>query len=246
MPLMPVLEWATDLAASSACLSASGEAISGLLAPLRTAMPMPERARSRRLAATTLPRLIRSSTASAVRMARSPPAPASSSLSRPFADPQVIMDLVPVLRSNSGTSSSITDFMPLVQRTFIAALLCVSPSRPSEEERSPSFGLDQHPAVLDHGLVGLDRHHAGRQHHRAGLDVELAVVERALDHVALDETFGEQARPVGAVVVDDVELAVQVEDCNRQVRRIDLQRGPGRDLVGSAEIDTGRHAFAPR
>src|SRR5215510_10850936 len=245
MPLMPVLEWATDLAASSARLSASGEAISGLLAPLRTAMPMPERARSRRLAATTLPPLIRSSTASAVRMARSPPAPASSSLSRPFADPQVMTDLVPVLRSNSGTSSSITDFMPLVQRTFIVALLRVSP--PSDHRRrSPSVGLDQHPAALDHGLVGLDRHHAGRRHHRAGLDVELAVVERTLDHVALDETFGEQARPVGAVVVDDVKLAVQVEDGDRQIRRIDLQRGPGRDLVGATEIDTGRHAFTPR
>src|SRR5262245_5244900 len=210
MPLMPVLEWATDLAASSARLSASGEAMSGLLAPLRTAMPMPERARSRRLAATTLPRLIRSSTASAVRMARSPPAPASSSLSRPFADPQVIMHLVPVLRSNSGTSSSITDFKPLVQRTFIAALLRVSsptavtrgldprvhllrrnffakrmdcrvkPGNDQQRHVFPSFGLDQHPPALDHGLVGLDRHHAGRRHHRAGLDVELAVVERAL------------------------------------------------------------------
>src|SRR5262245_18268801 len=241
MPLMPVLEWATDLAASSARLSASGEAISGLLAPLRTAMPMPERARSRRLAATTLPRLIRSSIASAVRMARSPPAPVSSSLSRPFADPQVIMHFVPVLRSNSGTSSRITDFKPLVQRTFIAALLAFFPSL-----SSPSFGLDQHPAALDHGLVGLDRHHAGWRHHRAGLDIELAVVERALDHVALDEAFGQQARPVGAVVVDDVELAVHVEDGDRQVRRIDLQRGPGRDLVGAAEIDTGRHAFTPR
>src|SRR5262245_30106024 len=149
MPLMPVLEWATDLAASSARLSASGEAMSGLLAPLRTAMPMPERARSRRLAATTLLRLIRSSIDSAVRMARSPPAPASSSLSRPFADPQVIMHLVPVLRSNSGTSSSITDFKPLVQRTFIAALLAFLPSLPPPP---PSFGLDQHPTVLDHGL----------------------------------------------------------------------------------------------
>src|SRR4029453_4550101 len=158
MPLMPVLEWATDLAASSARLSASGDAISGLLAPWRTAIPTPERARSSRLAATTLPRLIRSSTASAVRMARSPPAPASSSLSRPFADPQVMTDLIPVLRSNSGTSSSITDFMPLVQRTFLAALPCVSPPPDRGREFPPSVGLDQHPATLDHGLVGLDRH----------------------------------------------------------------------------------------
>ena len=38
--------WPTLLAASNACLSASGEDTSGLGAPLRTAMPIPVRARS--------------------------------------------------------------------------------------------------------------------------------------------------------------------------------------------------------
>src|SRR3954466_1730194 len=125
---MPVLEWATDFAARSARLSAAGEPISGLGAPLRTARPMPERARSRRLPATTLPSLIRPSIASAVRMARSPPAPVSSSFRRPFAEPQVITTLVPMVRSKSGARSSITVFRPLVQSTRIAAFLSRFPS----------------------------------------------------------------------------------------------------------------------
>src|ERR1700746_1661406 len=54
MPLMPVLEWATDLAASSARFNASGEPMSGRFAPLRTATPLPERARSTRLTAPPL------------------------------------------------------------------------------------------------------------------------------------------------------------------------------------------------
>src|SRR5713101_5469436 len=127
---MPVLEWATDLAASKAFFNASGVPISGLFAPLRTATPMPERARSTRLPATTLPRSTRSSIVSAVRMARSPPAPVSSSLTSPAADPQLIASFVPLERSKAGTRSSISVFTPLVQRTFIAAVLSRFPNLP--------------------------------------------------------------------------------------------------------------------
>src|SRR5712691_1107720 len=234
MPLMPALEWATVLAASKAFFSASGEAMSGLLAPLRTATPIPELARSTRLPATTVPRLIRSSIASAVRMTRSATAPASSSFTSPLAEPQVTVSFVALVRSNAGTSSSITVFKPLVQRTFMAAVL--------------SLGLDQHAAVLDHGLVGLDRHHAGRRHNLAGLDVELPVVEVALDHVALDEAFREQAGTVGAGVVGDVEFTIQVEHCQRKARGLDLQRAARRDVGDAAKVDPGRggHARAPR
>ena len=54
--------WPTLLAASNACLSASGEDTSGLGAPLRTAMPIPVRARSLR-PGTTFPCLMSSSIA---------------------------------------------------------------------------------------------------------------------------------------------------------------------------------------
>src|SRR5262245_30189193 len=172
---MPLLECATDLAASSALFSASGVEMSGFLVPLRTAMPIPELAISTRLPAVTTPRLTRSSIASAVRITRSQSAPASISFTNAAAAPQVMSTLVPRKRSNWGTRSSMTVFTPLVQRTFMSA----------------SFRLNQHPTVLDEGLVGLDRDHAGRRHHLAGLDVELAVVEVAFHNVAVDVALRE-------------------------------------------------------
>src|SRR5262245_16441959 len=237
MPLIPDLECATDLAASRACLSASGVAMLGLGAPLRTAMPMPERARSTRLPLTTLPRAIRSSIVSAVRIARSAVVPLSRSFSRLLVAPQVTVSLVAFPRSKAGMRSSITVLRPLVQMTFIAT---------SRWRFRSLFRLDQHAAILHHGLVGLDRHHAGRRHHLAGLDVELAVVKVALDDVTLDETFGEQAGAVRAGVVGDIELAVEIEHREREAARFDPERGAGRHLGGAAEIDTGGHAGAPR
>src|SRR4030088_2023317 len=109
-----------------------------------------------------------------------------------------------------------------------------------------SFSFDQHPAVLDDGLVGLDRYHAGRRHHLAGLDVELAVVEVALDHLALDEAFREEAGTMGAGVVGHVELAIDVEHSQREPSRLDPERVARDHLGGAAEIDTGSHARAPR
>src|SRR5262245_34625938 len=239
MPLPPILEWATDLAASNARFSASGEPISGLLAPLRTASPMPELAMSTRLPA-TLPCLIRPLIASAVRIARSALAPPSSSFRSPAAGPQVMLTLVPVLRSKPGTSSSITVFNPLVQSTFIVTL----PSRLRPPSCGRSIELDDHAAVHDRGLVGPDRHHAGWRYHLAGPDVELAVVEIALDHLALEEALRERARAVGAGIVGDIEIAVDVEHRKRQPRGLDLERAAGRNVCGAAEIDAARCGHA--
>jgi hypothetical protein len=52
-----------------------------------------------------------------------------------------------------------------------------------------SFSLDEHPVILDDGLVDFDGDHAGRRHHFASLDVELAIVKIALDDLTLDEPF---------------------------------------------------------
>ena len=64
MPLT-CAEYATDFACSNARFSASTVLMSGFGAPRRTAMPMLERARSTRLAATTLPSPTNSSIAGA-------------------------------------------------------------------------------------------------------------------------------------------------------------------------------------
>src|SRR5436190_19335649 len=54
--------------------------------------------------------------------------------------------------------------------------------------RAASY-LNENFAVLHNRAVGLDRHHAGRRNHFSGLDVELAVVKVAFDHIAFDIAF---------------------------------------------------------
>src|SRR5262249_40751863 len=75
----------------------------------------------------------------------------------------------------------------------------------------------------------------------AGLDVELAVMEVAFDHVAIDVTFRERSRTVRAGIVGHEKLAVDVEDCQDETGRFDFERVAGRDSVGFAEFDAGRH-----
>jgi hypothetical protein len=58
-------------------------------------------------------------------------------------------------------------------------------------------------------------------------------VEIALDDVVFDIAFRQRAGPVGAGIVDDIELAVDIEDREYQVPHLDLERRTGRD-VGSA------------
>src|SRR5262249_51441341 len=169
----------------SAFLSASAEPMSGLGAPCRTAIPIAERARSMRLPETIRPCRIRPSIASSERIARSPLAPLPISPISVAVDPQIISGAVPLARWNSGRRSSTTAFTPFENRPFIPLLL----------------RLDDNAAVLHQCLVGLHRHHTRRRHHLAGLDVELTVMEVALDHVAVDVAFRQRARPVRTEVV---------------------------------------------
>src|SRR6266403_4177989 len=86
--------------------------------------------------------------------------------------------------------------------------------------------LDEDLAVFDHSGIGPDRDHARRPHHRSGLDVELSAVKVAFDDVAFDEALRQRSGPVRAVIVGDEELAVNVEDGERQIVPLDLQHGP--------------------
>ena len=83
----------------------------------------------------------------------------------------------------------------------------------------------------------LSRSHAGRQHDLSGADIELPVMEVALDHITFDIAFRQRAGPVGAKIVEHVELAVDVEDRDAQAFLLDLEGGADRDLVGAAEFD---------
>src|SRR5580692_11120804 len=106
------------------------------------------------------------------------------------------------------------------------------------EHDGEGLHLDRHLPIHDRRRIGLDRHHTGRRDHLAGADIELAVVEIALDHVVLDIAFRQRAGAVGARIVGDVELAADIEYRERQILDLDLERGTGRHLVGAAELDT--------
>src|SRR5436190_14793302 len=101
--------------------------------------------------------------------------------------------------------------------------------------------FDEHLFALDHGFVGLHRDHAGRVHNLAGFDVERAVVEIALDDVAIDIALVQQAGAVGAEIVGDVELAVQVEHGELQIVGLDPNGLAFGNRIDIAEFYFRRH-----
>src|SRR5207244_11227747 len=105
--------------------------------------------------------------------------------------------------------------------------------------RPLSIHFDKDSAAFDRRRISLHRDHAGRRHDLTGFDVELAVVEVALDHVAIDEAFRQRTWTVGAGVVSYVKPALDVEDGNRQPRRLDAERGSGGNLIGFASFKRG-------
>ena len=103
-------------------------------------------------------------------------------------------------------------------------------------------GLDVDRVTLDGDRIDLLGNHAGRIHHFAGLDVEPAVVEIALDHLALDVAFRERARPVRAQVVQHIEGAVEIEDGEHEAVRLDLLPRAFIDFGSLAQFDR-RHGL---
>jgi hypothetical protein len=96
-------------------------------------------------------------------------------------------------------------------------------------------GLDRYFVVFDVRFVCLDGNHARRGHDFAGADVERTVVEIAFDDVAVDIALGQGTRAMGAGVVGHVELAVDVEDRQRQLALFDLDGAAGFDFVSLAQ-----------
>src|SRR6516225_5554592 len=85
--------------------------------------------------------------------------------------------------------------------------------------------LDEDLPVFDDRGISPDRNHARRSDDRAGPDIELPAVKIAFDHVAFDEALRQRARAVRAVIVGHEELAVEVEDGERQIILLDLEHG---------------------
>src|SRR6516162_6554783 len=98
-------------------------------------------------------------------------------------------------------------------------------ARLSTDAKESCSHLDKDLPVFDDRGISLDRNHAWRPDDRAGLDIELPAVKIAFDHVAFDEAFRQRAWAVRAVVVGHEELAVEVEDGERQIILLDLEHG---------------------
>lgn len=99
-----------DPAASNVRRSASAEPMSGRGAPARTTTPMPERARSVRLSAATVPCATSWPSASPTMMSTSTGSfrasrAGTASAVCPMDGPQPVTSLWPVARSNSGASA---------------------------------------------------------------------------------------------------------------------------------------------
>src|SRR5262249_16995763 len=113
----------------------------------------------------------------------------------------------------------------------------VSDAAPSA--RPPASDLDEHDPMLDDRLVRLHRHDAGRGDDLAGPDVEHALVEVALDVVAVDAALGQRAGAVRARIVGDVERAVEVEDRDGQTGGFDRPDPAHRDIPAPAQASPG-------
>lgn len=64
--------------------------------------------------------------------------------------------------------------------------------------------------ALQHHFIGAQRDLAGRRFDLSGLHVEGAEMHAAFDDVAFQEAVGEARRGMGAFVVGDVELALDI------------------------------------
>src|ERR1700738_2142866 len=99
--------------------------------------------------------------------------------------------------------------------------------------RTPEDGnsyFNKNLSALDSRVVGFERNHAGRGDHLAGFDVELTVVEIALDNIVLDIAFRQGARAVRAGIIGHKELAFDVKDGECEIITLDPQRTANFDI----------------
>ena len=95
--------------------------MSGLAAPARISMPIPERAMAVRVAGTILPACTNASSCFTVRKIASNGSPPSTRRSNAVDTPYSMTTVFPVARSNCGRSSCITGLKAVEHRTLISA-----------------------------------------------------------------------------------------------------------------------------
>src|SRR5256885_7838588 len=92
-------------------------------------------------------------------------------------------------------------------------------------------------SVPDRGRIGLHRNRAGRQHHFAGANIELSLVKIALDNVAIDKALRQRAGAMGAMIVGDVKLPVDIEHRKFEAGLLDLDRHARSHVGRGAQFD---------
>src|SRR5256885_15208771 len=95
-----------------------------------------------------------------------------------------------------------------------------------------SLSLEQHGAVLDLHGVGANVLGAGSADRLAGRNMELPLVKRAFDLLALDETVGEARLPVRGGVVRGENPSAEGIQAHRLPAEIDEQRSIFGDIGG--------------
>src|SRR2546430_9919058 len=99
------------------------------------------------------------------------------------------------------------------------------------------LSLEQDRAVLDLHGVGANVLAAGGADGLAGRDMELPLMKRAFDLLALDEAVGEARLPVSAGVVRGENFSAEVVQAHRLLAEIDEQRSAFRNIRGARDFD---------
>src|SRR5215510_4028939 len=252
MPVAPCSTSQSDFASSSARLNASVVLMSGFGAPLFTARPATERATSVRVAATSLPCLMRSSAAGAPRMARSKAAPFSISALSIAAALKLNVSLCSVAFSNCCASSCSAVFMAFEANTLISAACVVAAMNTARANSFPAMSAgfirmaSSSIVVLSEASLSVDARDCqelvrleARAAHQRSVDVGDAHEFRGIG--GLHGAAVENADPASRLTVARGELpadeAVHLGDVRRRRREPAADR-PDR-LIGDDQIFGG-------
>jgi hypothetical protein len=97
--------------------------------------------------------------------------------------------------------------------------------------------IDEHPTAFHNDRIGFHGKHAGRRYDLARAHIELAAMKIALDDIVAQIAFCERTGPVGARVIGDEELPVDIEDGEHQASDLHLQGATLFDINRTAELE---------
>lgn len=73
------------------------------------------------------------------------------------------------------------------------------------------------------------------------MDVELSLMKIAFNHIAHDAAFGQRPWSMRAVIVGDIEFAVEVEDGEFQTLGFHFKGGSGGNVRNAVQLNSPAH-----